>query len=168
VILRNEPILETPEPEWVRYVSQLPLNPRQRRALVAFPGRRFVNHDYQNLNQVDRDTAYRELKELVDLGLLTAPAGPGRGARYELVRTDLAGAPKPTPHQVLHARMTEHGFLQNSDYRDVFSVDRARAKRELAGLVDAGVLKMVGTRRLARYVPGPGWGAWVTAAQLRQ
>lgn len=65
VILRNEPILETPDATRVEQVRALPISHRQRRILVANPRGSFSNADYQRVNEVDRDTAYRELKELV-------------------------------------------------------------------------------------------------------
>jgi ATP-dependent DNA helicase RecG len=77
VVLYNQPIFEAPDPDWVRYVRGLPVSNRQRRILVAYPGGSFANADYQKLNAVDRDQAYRELKELVDLGLLVGPEGRG-------------------------------------------------------------------------------------------
>ncbi|HMA95110.1 MAG TPA: RNA-binding domain-containing protein [Polyangiaceae bacterium] len=66
VVLRNSPIFEATDERWVKFVRELPLHVRQRRALVAFHDRTFQSGDYQELNRVNRDVAYRELQELQD------------------------------------------------------------------------------------------------------
>jgi ATP-dependent DNA helicase RecG len=161
VILRNEPILQTPDAHWVDYVRSLPLSHRQRRALVAYPRGWFSNAEYQRLNEVDRDLSYRDLRELLRLGLI-ATEGRGRGTRY-LVNIPPREAQKaPTPSQVLTGRMQERGYIQNSDYRDVFGVDRYAASKALAQLTLSRVLRQEGERRGTRYRPGPRWDAWVS------
>ena len=166
VILQNEPILQTPDADWVKHVQTLPVGHRQRRIMVAYPGGSFTNHDYQSLNDVDRDTAYRELKELVDLGLVTSPPKRGRGARYAVLGPTVPSAlHRLTPQQVLARRMKEHGTIQNADYRDAFGADRQAALAELGTLVAAGVLVREGQRRGTRYLPGPRWERWAEPAQ---
>ena len=168
IVLRNQPILQTPDPEWVRFVEGLPISTRQRRILAAFLQGSFANSDYQTLNEVDRDQAYRELKELVDLGLLEA-RGRGRGARYTVQREALARGREPlTPERVLALRIQQEGSIQNRDYRDAFGVDRRAALAALNGLVAQGVLVREGQRRGARYRPGPAWDAWAKRAQTEE
>ena len=167
VVLRNAPILETPDPEWVRHVRSLPVGHRQRRVLVAYPGGRFANADYQSLNDVDRDTAYRELRELVDLGLVTA-TGRGRGARYTVELGPVRpGEPPLTPERVLVHRMKQQGFVQNADYRDAFGVDRRSALAALTELMARDIVVRTGERRGTRYRPGPRWAAWANGTHLR-
>ncbi len=166
VVLFNQPIFETPDPAWERYVRGLPANTRQMRILAAHPSGSFTNAQYQALNQVDRDVAYREIRVLMDLGLVTASGLVGRGARYRVAQ---AGASPVTakqgPREVLARRMTQKGFITNGDYREVFGLDESRAKRALARLVESGVLVSQGERRGRRYLGGAGWDAWVVAAQ---
>lgn len=165
IVLRNTPILETPDPEWVRHVRSLPISHRQRRILVAYPGGTFANADYQSLNDVDRDSAYRELKELIDLGLVIA-RGRGRGARYAVQPGQMARREAQlTPEHVLAHRMAQQGSIQNADYRDAFGVDRRSALVALSALLDSGVLVRVGERRGTRYRPGPSWTEWPNGAQ---
>jgi ATP-dependent DNA helicase RecG len=162
VTLHNQPILVSPEPEWVRHVQTLPIRPRQRRILVAYPSGSFANSDYQTLNEVDRDAAYRELRELVDLGLLTPSEGKGRAARYRVAAVGPAAEARSLdPRRVLASRMQERGFIQNFDLREVFNLERVAAKRELARLVATDVLDLRGRGRASRYVPGPGWDGWI-------
>ena len=169
VVLYNQPILTAPDPEWVAHVRALPITNRQRRILVAWPRGTFANADYQQLNQVDRDVAYRDLKDLVERGLISAPTGTGRGARYRVTDEARAGiAALPTarsPEAALVALMTAQGSVQNADYRDCFGVTRHEATDALAALVDEGVLTREGARRGTRYRPGPGWEGWANAAQ---
>jgi Fic family protein len=45
--------------------------------------------------------------------------------------------------------------LKNADYRALIGVTRHAATRELKRLVQEGYLRMEGTRRGSRYLPGP-------------
>ncbi|MGQ0536804.1 MAG: ATP-binding protein [Methanobacteriota archaeon] len=155
VTLHNEPVFEGPSPEWQRTVRSLPLNDRQRRVLLAQP-QGFTNEDYRRLNRgVDRDEAYREIQEMVQLGIVTPPAAPGRGATYRLT---------PDLHQTkgwlesrvppLNTYFKANEALKNADYRSVFNVTRETAKAELKRLVEEGYLVQEGERRGTRYLPG--------------
>ena len=162
VILRNQPIFESPDPEWVRHVRALPVSSRQRRILIAYPATTFASADYQALNEVDRDVAYREVKELIDLGLISPEGRKGRGARYRVVGSgQTSKAPRPTSRQALGVRMAEQGHVKNADYRDIMGGGRVEATRALRDLCDAGVLVREGERRGARYRSGPGWAGWL-------
>lgn len=167
VVLINRPMFETPDPDWVRHVRDLPITERQKRILAAHPpaSSGFQNSDYQRLNGVDRDTAYHELMELVGLGLLAQPEKRGRGARYHSVerRGFVPGA-----RDVLARRMATRGFVRNADYRDIFGVDRAAARRALSELVTDGVLHQEGERRGTRYRPAGRWEAWLGTGKTVQ
>ncbi len=165
IVLRNQPILETPDPEWVRYVEDLPISNRQRRILAAFPGGSFASANYQALNEVDRDQAYRELKELVYLGLLTSK-GRGRGARYTVQRDTLRREGVLTPERILTLRIELEGRIQNKDYREAFGVSRSAALAALNELVAQRVLVREGERRGTCYRPGPVWDSWAMRAQM--
>ena len=158
VTLRNEPIFQSSEPEWAQAVRALPIGVTQKRALVGFLDREFANADYCDLNRVDRDTAYRELQDLVDRGFLTM-TGVGAGTRYRVVRGAIPAAPiaATTPVERLVTRMREVGFVTNSDYREAFGVDRHVAKYALARWVDAGVLTREGSRRHTKYRATDSW-----------
>lgn len=168
VILYNEPILQTPDPEWVRYIRSLPVSHRQRRALVAYPSGHFSNAEYQKLNEVDRDLAYRDLKELTRLGLVASEGKKGRGAKYTVVmQLPTLEKPVPTPSQVLAGRMKEQGYIQNADYRDVFGVDRYTATKALGQLALSEVLRQEGEKRGTRYLPGRKWDEWAAGGRAR-
>lgn len=156
VTLFNTPIFEGIGPEWRQMVDALPLAPRQKRILLLRP-EGFTNQDYRDVNQgVDRDQAYREIQEMVEMGLLVPPEKAGRGARYYLVPGVLEA------RRWLEQRVRALGsffrgreFLKNADYRALFEVPRYRALNELQRLVDDGYLTREGEKRGARYRPGP-------------
>ena len=157
VVLFNQPIFETPDPAWERYVRGLPVNTRQMRILVAHPSGSFTNAQYQALNQVDRDAAYREIQELVGMGLLEASGLGGRGARYRVVAGQRAEPPSgdATGRAPLVARMKSQGYIKATDVREVLGVDRHRATVLLAAWVKQQVVVPEGRTAGVRYRPGP-------------
>jgi ATP-dependent DNA helicase RecG len=158
VTLRNEPIFEGGDPVWTASVRELPVGVRQKRALVAFADREFTSGDYQGLNQVDRDLAYRELQNLEERGLLEAD-GTTRGRKYKVRKPAIgaSGQHPLSPMRRLVERMKEAGRITNADYRDAFEVGRPEARRALAELVQRDALLLAGERRGAHYIPGPQW-----------
>lgn len=155
VILRNEPIFAGEDPTWSASVRELPLQVSQKRALVAFASREFANSDYSDLNAIDRDTAYRELSELVTRGYLET-TGTGAGTRYRVVRSSVLSEPSD-PVSRLSNRLRDAGFITNTDFREAFGVDRQAARIGLAAWVRDGVLTREGEKRWTRYRPGPNW-----------
>lgn len=158
VELHNNPIFRTDDPKWPQAVRALPVSLTQKRAMVGLIDREFTNGDYCELNGVDRDTAYRELHDLVERKLV-AVTGAGAGSRYRVLR-DAVGSVAPSaasPMERLVHRMDKVGFITNADYRDAFGVDRHAAKVALANWVAEGVLAREGRRRWTRYRPGPEW-----------
>lgn len=159
VVLFNTPIFEGVGPEWQQIVDGLPLSPSQKRVLLLRP-EGFTNQDYRDINRgTDRDQAYREIQEMVNLGIVVPPEKSGRGARYRLA-PEVVQAKRWLEARVsaLGRFLAEHDFLKNADYRDLFDVPRYRAVAELRRLVEEGYLVMEGERRGARYQRGPKLG----------
>jgi ATP-dependent DNA helicase RecG len=155
VALRNTPVFEGPSDEWLAVVSQLSLSANQRRALLAHPSG-FTNEDYRALSGVDRDQAYREITEMVELGVLLRPPHAGRGAIFRpspSLRESVAWLEQRVPG--LRGLLAHSGRVTNSSYRARFSVTRHAAARELKRLVDEDLLRMDGEKRGAHYLPGP-------------
>lgn len=151
VTLRNEPIFSGPAPEWRVLVDELPVGIPQKRVLLAHP-EGFTNREYQALNQVDRDEAYRQIQELISQGVVQAAERPGRGATYRLSRDlvakrDFLGKRLPT----LRRYFAKRRHLKNADYRELFGLTRHSSLRELKLLVDQGFLRLEGERRGALY-----------------
>lgn len=158
VVLRNTPIFEATDATWSQAVRELPILVSQKRALVALSDREFANADYCELNRVDRDTAYRELQELLDRGLVHS-TGSGAGTRYRVVReaAPIVQSSALSPLDKLVHRMREAGSITNADYRDAFGVTRQVASEHLAAWTDRGIVIREGERRGTRYRPGPQW-----------
>lgn len=156
VTFSNEPVFEGPTLEWAGVVDRLPITSAQRRILLARP-EAFTNEDYRQLNDVDRDRAYREIQQLVDAGVVTPPDRPGPGASYH-ISPDLYSARGWLEARVPRLRefLRDHPFVKNADYRELFGVSRYVAVRELQRLVEEGYLELVGERRGSRYLAGPG------------
>lgn len=158
VTLRNEPIFSGPSPEWKSLVDGLPLDLAQKRVLLAHPDG-FSNGHFQKLNQVDRDEAYRQIQEMVSLGVLQAAEKPGRGAVYRIAEDLLqrrAFLDQRLP--ALRAFFARHARLKNADYRALFDLTRVASLRELRLLVGHGFLRMEGERKGAHYLPLPRLG----------
>ncbi len=158
-VLFNTPIFDGVGPEWHQIVDQLPLSPSQKRILLLRP-EGFTNRDYREVNHdTDRDQAYREIQEMVSLGVLVAPEKAGRGARYRLAPEVLqAKRWLEARIPVLRRFLAEHQSLKNADYRKMFEVARYRAVTELRRLVEEGYLVLEGEKRGARYRLGPRLG----------
>lgn len=85
VTLRNTPIYDDETLRWLDHFDRARLNPRQQRLLVYALSHDKVlsTADYQRVAEVDRDTAYRDLRSLVKLGIL-APVKP-KSRTYRIV-----------------------------------------------------------------------------------
>ncbi|MDP6560177.1 MAG: ATP-binding protein, partial [Candidatus Binatia bacterium] len=72
VILCNTPVYDEATLRWLNRFGKTSLNFRQRRLLVyAFcHGKTFSTSDYQRITEVDRDTAYREIRSMIKLGIV--------------------------------------------------------------------------------------------------
>ncbi len=85
VTLRNTPIYDESTLKWLNQFRRLQVNYRQKRLLVyAYShGKAMSTMDYQRIGEVDRDTAYREIRSLVKLGII-APIKP-KSRTYRII-----------------------------------------------------------------------------------
>ncbi len=158
LVLRNTPIFETADPEWARSVEQLDLNLRQKRILVARVGDAFTNGDYQTINQVDRDTAYKEIRQLVDVGLVERTGSAGRSVSYRVAQREPSLERSISePVSVLQELMKRQGQLTNADMQHALGLSRNGALEVLRELVGQQVLEQQGSGRGAHYVQGSNW-----------
>ncbi len=81
IVMQNSPLFDVGDPAWESKVGNLDLNVNQKRILIVSKESSFTNSDYQQINNVDRDTAYREIQEIIDKGYISTK-GKGRGLRY--------------------------------------------------------------------------------------
>ena len=155
LVLLNQPIFSGPSAEWQGLVAKLPITIAQKRVLLAHPGG-FSNEDYRTLNAVDRDEAYKQIQEMVGMGILQPPPSAGRGAVY-LPALGLLQSRAWLEDRVplLQAFFKAHDRLTNTDYREMFNATRFAAIRDLRRLTEEGFLTLEGERRGAFYRPGP-------------
>ena len=151
--LLNEPSFVGPSAGWKKLVGDLQVSATQRRVLLAHPTG-FTNEEYQRLNNVDRDEAYRQIQELVQRGILQKATSAGRRVPYR-VTADLHRARSFLDARIpkLREHFRRSPTLTNAQYRDLFGVTRNVAGRDLGQLVDEGFLSREGERRGTHYVP---------------
>jgi len=85
VTLRNAPVYDEATLRWLNQFGTAQINLRQRR-LLAYAychGKTFSTADYERIAEVDRDTAYREIRSLIKNGVL-APLKP-KSRSYRIV-----------------------------------------------------------------------------------
>ncbi|MCX5885236.1 MAG: putative DNA binding domain-containing protein [Proteobacteria bacterium] len=140
---------------WLNQFAGFPLNDTQRLALVYLRhNKNMTNSDFQRLNHVDSVTANRELRGLVQLGLIEQH-GTRRWASYTLrvpaeVKIPTPAPPKTDEEKIL-AYVQEHGFITNSDCRNSLRVEIQRASYLLKKMVRNSLLEREGKGRWARY-----------------
>lgn len=156
VVVRKEPIFD--DLEWARAIRSLPVSLGQKKACVVFVGRAFTEHDYAVFNITDAETARRELGELVERGLVERTQ-IGDVPTYQVIREAVSEMSAAAPWSKLRTQMAVVGFITNADVRNIFGVDRDRAKSMLKEWVDDGILILEGEKRGARYRPGAAWAA---------
>lgn len=73
VTLRNTPIYDEATLRWLNQFGPAAINFRQRRLLAyAYShGKSFSTADYQRVGEVDRDIAYREIRAMVKMGIVS-------------------------------------------------------------------------------------------------
>jgi len=85
VTLRNTPIYDDTTLRWLNQFSATAVNLRQRR-LLAYAhshGKSFSTMDYQRVAEVDRDTAYRDIRLMIKNNIV-APLKP-KSRTYRIV-----------------------------------------------------------------------------------
>lgn len=85
VTLRNAPVYDEATLRWLNQFGKSQINLRQRRVLAyAYcHGKTFSTTEYERVAEVDRDTAYREIRSLVKNGIV-APLKP-KSRSYRII-----------------------------------------------------------------------------------
>jgi len=153
VTFRNHTLMSPEAVSWLNRFSNLPLNDRQRLALVYLRHHdRVGNADYRRLNRVDAVMAGAELRGLVQEGL-AAQEGVGRWTTYTLK------APREIPElfqkqgeeEKILAFVRERGSISNEECRKLLDVDSRRATYLLQKMTADERLNAEGVRRWTRY-----------------
>jgi predicted HTH transcriptional regulator len=140
--------------DWLNRFAGFPLSDHQRVALAYLRRRsRITNSDYRRLNHVEIGIATRDLRGLVQAGLLTQH-GVFRGTYYDLaIPSGIPTDPPPmlSAEERVLAYVRQHGSITNADCQTLLGYGSDRAGRLLARLLRAGMLRREGTYRWSIY-----------------
>lgn len=156
VTLRNHTMMGPQAIAWLNQFADQALEDRQRLALVYLRhNEQMTNSDYRRLNHVDSVTANRELRELVQAGLIEQ-SGTRRWAYYTLSSPsemqDLS-PPQSDEEQIL-AYVRERGFIKRADCQQLLGISAIQARYVLQKMREKGLLQLQGSRKGARYLAG--------------
>ena len=152
ITLFNAPAKESIKPGWDQFLTTLPISDDLRRVLLVRP-RGFTVDNYRRANGVGAEEAARDIGEMCDWGILAQDTDGEEGPTRFSVTAKLEATGRfleariPTLQRYLRRERT----IRNSDYRELFEVDRHRALRELRRLVMLGFLEETGIGRGTRY-----------------
>jgi len=153
VTLRNTPVYDLQTQRWLQQFAGYPLNERQRR-IMAYAhqhGDAFTSRDYQKVSEVDRDLAYREIQEMIRLGIVGRRSG--QYSRTYLIVEPSAPALLPQELVVIVDILSSKEYIVNRDLREAWNVSRVMAWKRARKLVEEGFLYQEGEKGQARYYP---------------
>jgi len=151
VTFYNRHLLDPDTRSWLDVFAVHGFTDQQRMALAFLRHRgRITNSDYRRLNFVDISTATRDLRGLVQAGVVVQHE-QRRWAYYKLGETGREGSIQLplTPQlsreeEAVLAYIREHGEITNRACRTLLGYDRRQATRILQELADKGVIRQVG------------------------
>jgi len=155
VVFHNHTLMSPESVTWLNQFATVPLNDRQRVALVYLRQHGEVsNPEYRRLHRVDPLIAGQELRGLVQQGLLVQH-GVGRWTTYTVVAEQEATLPRGVEgdEAKIVAHVRDNGSINNAECRALLGVDQIRAYYLLRKLWDTGHLREVGKGRWRRYEP---------------
>ena len=155
VTFRNHTLMSPEAITWLNQFAGLSLNDRQRLALVYLRyNDQITNSDYQRLNQVDALTAGRELRGLVQAGLVGQESAR-RWTYYTLgVPRELPGSvPALSEEERILSFARDKGSIGNAECQALLGIDSKRAWYLLRKLAKSGLLAPTGEGKGRRYCP---------------
>ncbi len=157
VTFRNHSLLSPDAITWLNQFVGVPLNDRQRLALVYMRQRdQITNADYRRLNHVDALRAGQELRELAQTGLVNQNSS-GRWTHYTLeysltAPVEETAVEMPTTDEAkIITFVRENRSINNTECRVLLGVNLRRATYLLNKLVGEGFLQREKGKRWARY-----------------
>jgi ATP-dependent DNA helicase RecG len=154
VTFRNHTLMNPEAIAWLNQFSDRPLNDHQRLALIYLRhNEQVTNSDYQRLNYVDSVTANRDLRGLVQQGLIDQQ-NTRRWAYYTLNASAEQKTPQtqtPTDEERVLEYVREHGSIKRGEIQQLLNVGRDRAAYLLRKLSQRGLLRKEGERKGTRY-----------------
>jgi ATP-dependent DNA helicase RecG len=154
VIFKNHTLMSPEAISWLNQLAGLPLNDNQRIALVYLrDNQQLTNKEYQRLNRVDSVTANRELRGLVQIGLVKQ-YGTRRWAYYTLTvpqKFGPAAQSRPDEEKILEY-VRKHGAINNGECSNLLGITSRSAGYLLQKLCKKLLLKSVAEKRGTRYI----------------
>jgi ATP-dependent DNA helicase RecG len=149
--LRNTPIFDEGTRDWLRKFSSQSLNSRQKHILAyaRVHGMIFSSSDYQKFG-VDRDTAYGEIKDLVQRGIVQPLKKHGKA--YRVLTDEGPAAALPGLSWVTEV-LKEKGFFTLQDVKQPKSISRGKALEMVRGLAQQGYFSVSGKGKGIKYYP---------------
>jgi ATP-dependent DNA helicase RecG len=153
VRLRNQPVYSAADLAWLDRYADRGLTPNAKRILLFARGHglAFTSQDYQRVCGLDRDTAYREIRELIRKGVVGLPQR-GRRVYQVLEKPGKAALPTPEVFERLRPVLQRRGFVTNRDIREAMGISRQHAARVAQALQELGLLRIEGRGRGTRYL----------------
>ena len=159
VTFYNQALLDQESLAWLNQFANIPFNSRQRTALAYLhKHEQITNQEYCRLNTVDSVTATKELKGLVDSGLVEM-LGTRRWAYYRLLEkmrlpSKLIDVDLNPRQKVIVEYLKEHGSITTSEYVRISEgkIAERTARKDLETLEQMGIVRQIGLKRGAYYV----------------
>ncbi|MBM4466529.1 MAG: hypothetical protein FJ014_13405 [Chloroflexi bacterium] len=153
VTLRNTPVYDLQTQRWLEHFVSYPLNQRQRRILAYARqhGNAFTSRAYQKVNEVDRDLAYREIQEMIALGIVAR--SPERYGRMYCVVEPSAPSPIPVELVAVLDALSRQEYVTNKDLQAAWHVSRVMVWKRVKKLAEEGFLRLEGVGSKTRYYP---------------
>ncbi len=153
VTFRSHTLMGPEAIAWLNRFAERLLTDRQRLTLVYLRyNEQLTNSDYQRLNHVDSVTASRELRGLVQSGLVEQHS-TRRWAYYTLssaAKTETGPMPLSDEERII-AYLREHRSINNAECRDLLGADARRVNYVLQKMLAASILQRQGENRWVRY-----------------
>jgi len=150
LVLRNNPVFDEQTMMWLRGFPLEKINIRQRRILAYSyqSGKRyFALRDYSQQNKIDKETARKEIRDLLDRGIIEVIGNRKAAKYYPLLQ-------RGTIEDRLKEYFSRHESLSNRDYRRLAGdIHIVTASVQLRALVRDGLLTKTGSGRGTRYFP---------------
>jgi len=151
VTFKNHTLLDPATIGWLNQFADRQLSTNQRLALAyLLHNSAITNADFRRLTDAEMHTATRELRGLVDAGLVEQH-GTRRWATYELVPHLRQASVRESPIETILKLARGRGEISNRDVREVLGLSKIQATRMLGQMESQGLLARVGSGRWTRY-----------------
>ena len=135
VALKNHTMMDDDAYRWLSSFAAYRLTDGQRIALVfAWRTGKIANRDYQRLNSVTSVRATRDLRDLVNKGLLVQHGTRG-AAFYTLARVPIPRRRRPlqigAPEEMILAHLRKHGRITNAEGRHLLGINDVFKMRQI-------------------------------------